>query len=343
MAFKPRKKLKIIVVIDADFNPPPSLKGLSEKEIRGIQNEYDVITNLKQMGHDVETVQLRNDVREIRKAIEQFHPDIAFNLIVELHGYSMFEPHLVSYLELLKQPYTGCNPRGLMLAHDKALSKKILAYHRIPVPEFAVFPRRLKVRKPSKLRFPLMVKSLVEQGSAGISQASVVYDEDALAERVDFIHRKVQSHAIAEEFIEGRELYVAMIGNHRLQPFSPWELIIANLPEGVPYIATSKIKWDPDYQKKVGLETRSADLEPETQRRLEALSRRIYRVLSLSGYARLDFRLSQDGKFYFLEANPNPDISFGEDFAEAAEHSGIHYEELLQKILNLGLHYHPIF
>jgi D-alanine-D-alanine ligase len=241
----------------------------------------------------------------------------------------------------MKLPYTGCNPRGLLLAHDKALTKQILTYHRILVPNFAVFPLRHKVRRPKRLRFPLLVKSLSEEGSVGISQASVVYDDERLAQRVELIHRQLGTPAIAEQYIEGREIYVGVIGNQRLQTFTPWELLINRLPEGAPNIATAKLKWDYAYQEKVGVETRAAKLAPEQRRQVEYLSRRIYRILSLSGYARLDYRMTEDGRFYLLEANPNPNISYGEDFAESAEDCGIGYEPLLQKIMNLGLNYQP--
>jgi D-alanine-D-alanine ligase len=180
---------------------------------------------------------------------------------------------------------------------------------------------------------------VVEEGSVGIAQASVVNDDAKLAERVDFIHRQTSSHAIAEQYIEGREIYVSVIGNRNLQTYTPWELVINNLPEGALNIATGRLKWNPDYQKKVGLVTKPADLTPELQRKLELLSKRIYRHLCLSGYARLDYRMTNDGEFYLLEANPNPQIALNEDFADSAAHSGLKYPQLLQKIITLGLSY----
>jgi D-alanine-D-alanine ligase len=156
---------------------------------------------------------------------------------------------------------------------------------------------------------------------------------------VEFIHRTTSSHAIAEQYIEGREIYVGVIGNKRLQTYTPWELVIKNLPEGSLNIATGRLKWNPDYQKKVGLVTKPADLSEELQERVELLSKRIYRHLSLSGYARMDYRLSNDGNFYLLEANPNPQIAKNEDFADSAAHCGLSYPQLLQKILTLGLSY----
>src|SRR5207245_2606075 len=192
-------------------------------------------------------------------------------------GHALFDQHVVSYLELLKQSYTGCNPRGLTLAKDKALTKKILSYHRIAVPGFAVFPMGQKVFRPRRLKFPLLVKSVVEEGSVGIAQASVVNDDAKMAERVEFIHRQTSSHAIAKQYIEGREIYVRLIGNRKLQTYTPWELIIKNLPEGSLNIATGRLKWNADYQKKVGLVTQPADLSPELTKKVLSLSKRIYR------------------------------------------------------------------
>jgi D-alanine-D-alanine ligase len=341
MNLSAKKRLRVLVLVHEDLVPPDSIEGLSDREIQPWKTEYDVISTLQRMGHEARPVGLYSDLGVIRKALEEERPHVAFNLIEEFHGYAVFDQHVVSYLELMKQPYTGCNPRGLTLARDKALTKKILAYHRVQVPSFGVFPVRRKARRPKHLKFPLVVKSLIEEGSVGISQASLVHDDEKLAERVAFIHRQTSGPAIAEQYIEGREIYVGVIGNERLQAYTPWELVIQRLPEGAPHIATDKVKWDHTYQEKVGVVTRPADLTPELRKRLEHLSKRIYRILNLSGYARLDYRLTEDGRFHLLEANPNPNISHGEDFAEAAEHSGIGYEALLQKIVTLGLSYHP--
>jgi D-alanine-D-alanine ligase len=337
--FKPKTKLRIVVLLSQELMPPETIPDGVEKEKQPWRTEYDVITTLKSMGHDVYPVGLASDLAVIAKAREEHKPHIAFNLLEDFEGQALFDQHVVSYLELLKQAYTGCNPRGLTLAHDKALTKKILSYHRIAVPGFAVFPAGQRVVRPQRLKFPLFVKSVVEEGSVGISQASVVNDDAKLAERVEFIHRQTNNHAIAEQYIEGREIYVSVIGNRKLQTYTPWELVINNLPEGALNIATGRLKWNPDYQKKVGLVTKPADLPPELERDLKLLSKRIYRHLCLSGYARLDYRMSNNGKFYLLEANPNPQIAINEDFADSAAHSGLKYPPLLQKIITLGLSY----
>ncbi len=339
MKFQPKRKLRIVVLCHEDLVPPESIEGLTEADMKPWKMEYDVIVTLRNMGHSVVPIGLYSDLGVIRKTLEEVKPHVVFNLLEEFHGLALYDQHVVSFLELMKQPYTGCNPRGLTLAHDKALSKKILAFHRIPVPAFGVFSGKRKVCRPKRLRFPLLVKSLFEEGSVGIAYASVVHDDERLAERVDLIRRQTQGPAIAEQYIEGREIYASVIGDDRLRTFAPWELVIERLPEGAPNIATSKLKWDYKYQEKVGVKTRAAELPDDLIKKLDRLSKRIYRALYLSGYARLDFRLTSGGEFFVLEANPNPNISYGEDFPEAAEHSGVPYDELLHRMISNGLSY----
>src|SRR5947209_9365081 len=172
--FKPKTKLRILVLLSQELMPPDLVPDGVEKEKQPWRTEYDVISTLKQMGHDVAPVGLRSDLEVIARAREEHKPQIAFNLLEDFEGRALYDQHVVSYLELIKQPYTGCNPPGLTTAHDKALTKKILSYHRILVPGFAVFPIGQKVVRPRRLKFPLLVKSVVEEDSVGISRASVV-------------------------------------------------------------------------------------------------------------------------------------------------------------------------
>jgi D-alanine-D-alanine ligase len=282
------------------------------------------------------------DLGAIRRAIKEFDPHIIFNLLEDFHNVSIYDQNVVSYLELLRIPYTGSNPRGLLLARDKALSKQILSYHRIPVPDFAVFRLGKVPRRPKRLTFPLIVKSLTYDGSVGISQASVVEDENKLHERVTFVHESLGTDAIVEQYIEGRELYVGLLGNHRLQVFPIWEMHLSNLPEEARPIATDRVKWSSKYQKKYRIRTDEAKNLPErTQQTIRHICKRAYRILGLSGYARIDLRMDPSGKVYVLEANPNPQLSYGEDFAESAERAGISYEELIQRIINLGRRWKP--
>jgi len=335
------KRLRVLALVPAGSVPPDSLEDMSPKQIEDLKMEYDVLTALRQLRHDTQCLGVRDDLRPIREAIEEWKPHVVFNMLEEFHGYVAFDQNVVAYLELLRVPYTGCNPRGLVLSRDKALTKKILSYHRIRVPGFAVFPRGRRLRRPKRIAFPLLVKSLTEEASSGISQASLVNNDEQLAQRVEFVHEHTASDAIAEEYIEGRELYLGILGNHRLETFPLWEMIWKKLPEGMPRIATARVKFNLDYQKKYGIVTRAAKGLPEgVADRVSRLAKRIYRVLGLSGYARLDLRLREDGQLFVLEANPNPDLSHDEDFSKAADAAGIPYNPLIRRILGLGLRYH---
>jgi D-alanine-D-alanine ligase len=335
------KSLRVLVLTDAGLVPDKPRNTLSGRDAELRKTEYDVVAALEKLGHDVSFAGVGSDLATIGRAIGRTKPHVAFNLAEQFDGLPFFDQHVVSYLELRKQKYTGCNPRGLTLARDKALTKKILAYHRLPVARFAVFPPRKKIVVPARLKFPLFVKSLTEEGSEGISQASLVRDPGKLVERIAFIHEKTASPALVEEFIEGRELYVGVFGNDLLTALPAWELTMRKLPEGAPMIATDRAKWDPKYQRKVGLRSGVARLEPKLAKEIERVSKRIYKLLSLSGYARLDYRLQENGRLYLLEANPNPQIARDEDFAASAKHAGMGYEELLQKFLTLGMGYQP--
>lgn len=331
------KRLRVLALMHPQLVPPDSLEGQSEKDVNSWKTEYDVVQTLRALGHEVRALGVQYELFPLRDAVEQWQPHIVFNLLEEFHGEVLFDQNVVSYLELLKVPYTGCNPRGMIISRGKALSKKLLAYHRIRVPDFHVFPVGRKVRRPGWLRFPLIVKSLIEHASVGIAQASVVDSDDKLAERVRFVHERIGTDAIAEQFIEGREIYVSVMGNERLAAFPAWELVARNLPENAPLIATAKVKHDIEYQQRHGIDIGAADLTPEQAARLAHISKRIYKTLELSGYARIDFRLDAGGLFYFLEANPNPEIAQREEFASAARAAGIEYPELLQRFINLGL------
>ena len=233
------KRLTILVLTHPDLVPPEVEGVLSAREAFDIKTEFDVISTLRETGHDVHVLGVQWELRPIREAVDALKPDIVFNLLEEFHGETMYDQNVVSYLELMKVKYTGCNPRGLMLSRGKALSKKLLAYHRIRVPDFAVFPMGRKVKRPRHLAFPLIVKSLIEHSSLGISQASVVDSDEKLAERVRFIHERIGTDAIAEQFIGGREIYVSVLGNDRLAAFTPWELVVEKQDPDAPLIATA--------------------------------------------------------------------------------------------------------
>lgn len=335
------KRLRVIVLMHEDLVPPDQTNGYDVKTVEW-RTEYDVISTLKKLGHEVYSLGVKSDLGVIHSAIENWKPDIAFNLLEEFDGVAVYDQHVVSYLELLHLPYTGCNPRGLMLARDKALTKKVLSFHRIPYPEFIEVPQGRAVKRPKWLTFPLIVKSVSEEASLGISQASIVEDDEKMHERVAFIHESVGSGALIERYVEGREFYVGIIGNGQLQVLPVWELIMDKLPEDAKRIATERVKWCRKYQQKYGITSREADNLPEGKtEEIQNLAKRVYRALGLSGYARIDMRMAGDGQLYVLEANPNPQIAEDEDFADSAKKADYHYTELLQEILNVGLRWRP--
>jgi D-alanine-D-alanine ligase len=334
------KKLRILVAVHETLIPPDSLAGHTQSEIDEWRVEYDVVSHLKSAGHEVRCLGVLDSLTELRAAIGEWRPDVVFNLLEEFDGIAKHDQHVVAYLELLRQPYTGCNPRGLMLSRDKVLSKQLLAYHRIPTPQFVVFPKTKRVVVPRKLRFPLFVKSATDDASLGIAQASVCTDLAALRERIQFVHEQIGGDALVEEYVEGRELYVGALGNDRLTVLPARELNFGSLPEGQAPIATRKVKWDRRYQSKHGIKTEPAgDLPEPVVAQLGRLTKRIYRALHLTGYARMDFRMRADGTIFVLEANANPNLAEEEDFARSAASAGIDYDELLGRLLMLGLGY----
>jgi D-alanine-D-alanine ligase len=334
------RQLRALVVVHASLVPPESLEGHSEKEIDEWRTEFDVTSTLRKLGHDVRCVGVLDSLTELRSAIADWEPDIVFNLLEEFDGIVTYDQHVVAFLELMRQPYTGCNPRGLLLSRDKSLCKQLLAFHRIATPQFAVFRRAARFHVPRKLRFPLFVKSTVEDASLGIAQASVVEDAAKLKERIAFVHEQIKSDALVEEYIEGRELYVGVMGNERLTRLPVWEMVFGSMPDSLTAIATRKVKWDKRYQAKYGITTHAAtDLPAAVLAALDRLSRRIYRALGMSGYARMDFRVNAQGEVYVLEANANPNLEAAEDFAESARAAGTPYGELLEQLMDLGLKY----
>jgi D-alanine-D-alanine ligase len=332
------KPLRVLVLVHPDLVPPDSIKGYTEQQINEWKTEYDVVRTLRRAGHDVRPLGVHDELKPIRDELENFKPNVVLTLLEQFRGEAIYDQNVASFLELMHVPYTGCNPRGLMLARGKDLSKTLVHYHRIPVPAFMVFPMRRKVRRPARLPLPLIVKSLNEDGSYGISQASVVDSDAKLIERVGFIHERIGTPAIAEQYIDGREIYVGVLGNDRLRVLPVWELEFRNMAQGDWPIATEKVKHDPDYQERRGiLHGPAKDLSAEMVARIQRSAKRIYRTLELDGYARIDFRLAADGTPYFLEANPNPEIAESQEFAAAARHDGIKYVDLLHRILALGM------
>jgi D-alanine-D-alanine ligase len=334
------RKLRVLMLVHYSLVPPEDISE-DDPEVEKFQTEFDVKNALRQLGHEVKVVGVYDDLVPIRHAIEDWKPHIVFNLLEDFAGNSAFDYYVVSYLEMLKLPYTGCNPRGLLLARDKGLSKKLLTYHHISVPDFQVFRHHKKVGRVRRLPYPMIVKSLIEEGSFGIAQASYVENEEQLRERVTMLQEKTGGDVIAEEYITGRELYIAVMGNTRLQVLPFRELVFDKVETDAPRMATYKVKWDYEYRERHGIDYIYArNLPAGAEEKITRLCKRAYRILDLNGYARFDLRLKSDGVACVIEANPNPAIASNEEAAFAAEKAGIRYPELIQRILTLGLSAH---
>jgi D-alanine-D-alanine ligase len=336
----PVKCRRVLVVVHASLVPPESLEGYTPQQIQDWRAEYDIVSTLRASGHDVRVLGVLDSLVELRAAIAEWEPHVVFNLLEEFDGIVAYDQHVPAFLEMLRQPYTGCNPRGLLISRDKALCKQVFAFHRIPTPQFAVFRRGQRLHVPKQLRYPLFVKSSTDDASLGIAQASVVEDAASLRARVEFVFDQNKSDVLVEEYIEGRECYVGVIGNERLTRLPVWELDFGTMPSNQSAIATRKVKWDLDYRSRYGIGSRPAvDLPPGVEAQLDRLSRRIYRALGLSGFARMDFRVRADGSVFVLEANANPHLAAHEDFARSAAAAGLGYPQLLERLISLGHDY----
>lgn len=331
------KKRRVLALLHEYLVPPDDVRGVDVVNASW-KTEYDVTNTLAAMGHDVYIVGLDDTLEVITEAMAEVRPHLAFNLMEAFHEVGTFDQNVVSHLELLRLRYTGCNPRGMILSRDKALAKKVLTYDGIPIPAFTIVPVGRPARRPSRLTYPLIVKSLTQDASYGISQASVVTNDAKLTERVKYVHDGLGTDAIVEQYIEGRELYVGVLGNDRLRAFPVWEMKFTDMPRDLHRIATERVKWSGSYQQKHGIRCGRARLPRRGMAEyLQHLATRTFHSLQMNGYGRIDIRLDADGQPWVLEANANPQLAYGEDFAESAHHDGVPYEALLQQILDAGM------
>jgi D-alanine-D-alanine ligase len=330
-----RQSLSIVVLVDPVTISPddPHFKKPPDKPV----TEFHVCEALRLLGHRVTVLGAEYDIAAVAQALTEKNPDLVFNLTEQFCGDRRLDKNIAALLELLDIPFTGAGAMGLMLARDKGLCKQILTLHKIRVPNFIALPPRRAIRITRKLPYPMVVKPAFEDSSEGLSNASVVYDAEALSERATFIHERWKQTAIAEEYIEGRELYVSVIGNQRLTVLPPRECCFNAEGDQGPVILTYRCKWDDDYREKWKITFGFAELDAAILRNIERICKRAYRALQLQDYGRMDLRLTPDNKLVILEANPNPDIAYGEEVAEAAERTGISYESLIAKIIHLAL------
>jgi len=329
------RRLHVTVLVDPATIPldDPEFRDPSDKPI----TEYHVCDALRALGHRVTVAGAEYDIAAVARTLTEQEPDLIFNLTEQFCGDRRMDKNIAALLELLDIPFTGAGAMGLLLARDKTLCKQILRLHKIRVPSFVSLPHHRKIRVPKNLPYPMVVKPTFEDSSEGISNASLVYDAETLAERAAFIHERWKQPVIAEEYIAGRELYVSVIGNKRLTVLPPRECFFNDEGDQGPVMLTYRCKWDDRYREKWKIKFGFADLSATVLPTIERLCKRAYRALQLQDYGRIDIRLSPDGKIVVLEANPNPDIAYGEEVAEAADKIGIDYESLIDRIIRLAL------
>jgi D-alanine-D-alanine ligase len=333
-----KKKLKVLVLFDGVSPTKIDQDFSKEMKTKDWKTEADVMAALTTLGYTAEHLAIFDDVDLLRQKLQNFAPDVLFNLVERFKNNSGFDQNIVSFFEMQELPFTGCGSTGLTLCKHKGISKKILHYHGIHVPGFVVIPRGQRIARPKPLKFPLLVKPVKEEASYGISRASFVENDDQFKERCGFIHEKYDSDVIAEEYIEGREIYVSLMGNVRLTVFPMREMTFGEMPANEPKIATYAAKWDEEYRKRKGLQNIFAEgIDPALVAHIEETCKTIYRLLTIDGYARIDLRLTADNKVYFIEANPNPILADDEDFALSAGKAGLKYPELIDKIIRHGM------
>ncbi|MDP3921017.1 MAG: ATP-grasp domain-containing protein [Candidatus Omnitrophota bacterium] len=335
-----KKSGKERVLVVCNSTGPTKIDQDFSKELRteDWETENDVLKALRTLGHDCDLLGVFDSTDVITEKIRRYCPNIIFNLVERFKGEAAYDRDIASFFELLGVPFTGSGTTGLTLSKNKGISKKILSYHKIRVPAFVILHHGKPVHRPSRLHFPIFIKPLSEEASLGISQASFVENDDQFIERVRFIHETMGQDAIAEEYIDGRELYVSVLGNKQLRVFPIREMKFSQVPEDEPKFASYKAKWDKAYRKRWGIRNQFAGgLTEGTEEKIKKLCRKIYRLLCIRGYARFDLRLTSEDEIVFIEANPNPILSECEDFAVSARKGGVPYPQMIQKILNLSV------
>ena len=299
--------------------------------------ERHVTVTLRELGHHTRILGVGDDVQEIMTALSQHKPDLVFNLTEQFADNRQLDKNVAGLMEMMNIPFTGTGATGLMLCRDKGLCKELLSFHHVRVPRFIMLRPGKKPRLPAGLPFPLIVKPTLEDGSDGISLSSVVHNPDELHARAQYVHDNWHQVAIAEEYIEGRELYVGVLGNARLTVLPPRGIDFGELAGRQPTIATASVKHDSEYRDKWKIHYGPAQLTDADAARVARICKRIYRLLRMRDFGRIDLRITSEGRIVFLEANPNPDIAYGDEVAEAAHRAGIDYEPLIDKIIHLAL------
>ena len=333
-----KKRHKVLVLFDTAGTPPADQDFTKELKTDDWAAEAHVIDALKKLGHEVRTIGVWDEPGMIIDEIKANPPDVVFNLTEHFNAVSAYDRNVAGLLEMLGVPYTGSSPTGLTLCKNKGMAKEILTYHKIRVPNFAIFAPNATIKRPSRLTFPLFIKPVAEEASYGIALDSFVETDEAFEERIRFIHERMNQAALAEEYIDGREIYVSLLGNDKLRVFPFREVIFTEVPEGQPRFSTFKAKWDDAYRKRWGIQNVFAEPFPDSiAQRIVKICKAVYRALRIRGYGRIDLRVTPEGEIVILEANPNPNIEREDEFAQSAVKSGLSYPRLVQRILKLAM------
>ena len=331
--------MKILLLFDVARPVPPDAAWSAETFLKEDKTaEANVLTSLLNLKHDVVTMAVFDNVPGVVDKVRSFAPDVVFNQCESFFDNRALEPNIPALLDLMKVPYTGSGPDALLLCKDKALAKVVLSHHRVRVPRFVVSHHKSPLRRLQQFGYPAFVKPIGQESSDGIAKASFVRDAQEAIERLHFLHQKFNSDAMIEEYIEGRELSVGVVGNRRRVVLPPRELFFENVPEDEPKFATSHAKWNDAYRKRWGITNGpAADLPEGIGKNLRKLAHNIYAWLRIRGFGRIDLRLSSRNELFVIEANPNPSLAMEDDFAQSAQAEGMPYDQLIQEILNAAL------
>lgn len=306
------------------------------KRKRGVPklDREEIFEALEKLGHDV-NYQVIDGTQSSLVALRKVKADLFFNLTESFAGDDSRDVHIASFLELIGHTFTGSGSQGLFLAQDKALAKKVLRFHDIYSPYFAVIYKG-QLDHAHDIGFPLIVKPTNEDGSIGIDNGAVVNTLKELLERIAWIESEFDSPALLEEYIEGREIYAAVLGNDRPEALPLVELDLSQLPDGTPKIAGYDVKFDRTSEAYKKTKSRIAEIHEDLANKIQRTAVDAYRALRLRDYARIDMRVTHEGNVYVIEANPNPWLASTAEFTMAARESGRSYSDMIGEIVELA-------
>jgi D-alanine-D-alanine ligase len=339
-----KENYKVVILYDAweeeepEPEPEPEKPSARKRRRRKKKEKPDreeIFQALTKLGYEPTYMVLDGRIQSLA-AVGRANGDLIFNLTESYAGDDTKDMNIAAYLDLLGCEYTGAGPHALYLAQDKALAKKIFAFHGIRTPYFATSYRG-KLDHSHDISFPLIVKPTSEDGSIGIDASSVVGSVKELMEKIHYIHEEFDAPALIEEYIEGREIYAAILGNENPEALPMVELDLSKLPEGTPRIAGKEVKWETETEAyKVTKSAPVEDLDEEMVKKLSDTAIAAYQALKLRDYGRIDMRLTEKGDVYVIEANPNPWLSTGAEFVMAARKAGKTYNQLVGEIVDLA-------